>query len=503
MVKRKISFYTGLFIVLFLLFLRPAIDYDLWWHLTAGKYLWTTGQVPVKDLFSFSLPDYPYVYHSWLTEWLLYAAYRISHLWGVSILYALFTTAGAFLLARIFLPYPETRRDFLIWGMYLTGMPLLSYIVHARTQSVTFLFLAVLCFLWDIYQKIPVRNVLIWPVSLLFLLWANLHGGFTVGLLFLTALWAGEFLHTITRSGTGNLTMRIRQNKYYLLRSLKWLVFPVLATLFTPFGFRSYSQAWFMAANPVIRTLNIDWYPLFTSQQHAFLLGILVTAGLIWILFRKHTDIRIKFVLGIFYILSLISKRYILPFSCIFFPVLAVEAGPFIESFLFSPSTGWLQKFPSFFASGVLACSILLRIPVNISNLAAAYASDHNYAVFNPSTPFPDGVVRYFTEHGFPGRMLNSFEWGGYLTWHFPGQRVFMNGNMDAYEQNGTSFLSVYWMLINRLPGWEQAFIRYGFTAVLAPRTPEWPLVNYLKTDFGWEIAYEDEVSILLVKRGN
>ena len=55
----------ALFLVLtFAFYFRVVVDPDLGWHLRVGEFIWQTKTIPRKDLFSFSLPDYPYVYHS-------------------------------------------------------------------------------------------------------------------------------------------------------------------------------------------------------------------------------------------------------------------------------------------------------------------------------------------------------------------------------------------------------------------------------------------------------
>lgn len=80
---------AGFLILSFLFFLRVPLDSDLGLHLTIGKYIADSGTIPRVDFLSFPAAGYPYVYHSWLTELLLYLFYTKGNLLGVSIFYGL------------------------------------------------------------------------------------------------------------------------------------------------------------------------------------------------------------------------------------------------------------------------------------------------------------------------------------------------------------------------------------------------------------------------------
>ena len=60
------------FVLVFLLSLHVIVDTDFGWHMRVGEYIVLEKRIPKADLFSFSVPDYPYVYHSWGAEVLIY-----------------------------------------------------------------------------------------------------------------------------------------------------------------------------------------------------------------------------------------------------------------------------------------------------------------------------------------------------------------------------------------------------------------------------------------------
>ncbi|NJP05365.1 MAG: hypothetical protein HC837_06950 [Chloroflexaceae bacterium] len=57
--------------------LSRTLPNDFWWHLKAGELIATTG-LPTTNIFAWTLPaDTPYVYQSWLGEWLFYILYQL------------------------------------------------------------------------------------------------------------------------------------------------------------------------------------------------------------------------------------------------------------------------------------------------------------------------------------------------------------------------------------------------------------------------------------------
>ena len=88
------------FIIIFCLSLKPVFDPDFGWHLGTGRFIVTRHQIPQTDIFSFSLPNHPYIAHSWLTDVIIFSIYSITKLWGTSIFFALITTLGIYFLSR-------------------------------------------------------------------------------------------------------------------------------------------------------------------------------------------------------------------------------------------------------------------------------------------------------------------------------------------------------------------------------------------------------------------
>ena len=61
-------------------------DGDTGWHIATGQWIATHGTVPRSDPFSFTARGHPWVAHEWLSELLMYGAWRFGGWSGLILL---------------------------------------------------------------------------------------------------------------------------------------------------------------------------------------------------------------------------------------------------------------------------------------------------------------------------------------------------------------------------------------------------------------------------------
>jgi len=98
----------------------------------------------------------------------------------------------------------------------------------------------------------------------------------------------------------------------------------------------------------------------------------------------------------------------------------------------------------------------------------------------------------------YPDRIFNEFAWGGYLVWKLPAYKVFIDGRMDNFFINNTSFAQIYRTIINTEPGWETVLDTYEVNGILIP--PYYSLSEKIRGSNKWKITYEDNDSMLAEK---
>nr|MDP9320106.1 hypothetical protein [Chloroflexota bacterium] len=156
----------------------PTSDPDTYWHLASGQWMLDHREILRTDIFSSTVSGQPYSVGEWLGEIVLTLVFNAGGWAGLAIFRALLVGIAAFFVARL------SRRG---------GAPLVAALLVAmwalvfsktrwtdRPAIFTFvLFPVVLDLLYS--SRAGSRRALLW-IPPLILLWANLHGGYLIGI---------------------------------------------------------------------------------------------------------------------------------------------------------------------------------------------------------------------------------------------------------------------------------------------------------------------------------
>src|SRR6188768_1762224 len=113
---------VGLLFVTFALraAMMPAQN-DTFWHLRAGQDIWRTGQVPRVDHYSHTFAGAPWPDHEWLTQALMYLAYRAGGMPGLELGAAALVLAAAALTWRLMVGPLAPRALLMTIGLVLSS----------------------------------------------------------------------------------------------------------------------------------------------------------------------------------------------------------------------------------------------------------------------------------------------------------------------------------------------------------------------------------------------
>src|SRR6266568_1069667 len=217
--------YVGLLIAL----VMPYTDYDWGWHYRYGEYLVTHGHILRHDIYSWTMPGYEWVNHSWLYDPLLYVLYTRFSLIGLSIAGALATVLTFYLCIRqIPLAFWQTAMVAVFYGA-LTKDILMQGL---RTQVVGLLALALLGDL--LARQRTGKNWPHWVLPGLFCIWANFHGSFLLGLVVFGVYVAWDLVYAQARGAA-------LPRRWFMFAGS--LVASIAATLVNPFTYGVYVEA--------------------------------------------------------------------------------------------------------------------------------------------------------------------------------------------------------------------------------------------------------------------
>ena len=464
----------------------PVSDPDFFWHLRVGQWILEHHAIPSHDLFTYTVSNHRFVAHEWLSEVIMAAITAVAGLGGVSLFFAV-VTWGAFVgLLR------TARAGYVFAGLGLAfGFAAGNPIWGPRTQMITFAFTVALLLLLRRYRESHDRRWL-YALPPLFLLWVNLHAGFTIGLIFLAVTVAGEFLRnrflhpTAEGPGGGPVPMR---------PLLAAAGLSALAVLANPNFAGIYLYAVQTQFSSAQQQLIVEWFsPNFhMPEMRAFEAMLLVIIVLLALSPKKPrlTDL-LLLLLGL--TLALQSVRHIALFVAAATPVM-VELGQ-------AAWDGHQDRLPRLReprANAVMgATNLVVLVAIAALALTTRVLPDPRSGFRSPAITksFPVAATDFVATDLPPGHVFNQYGWGGYITYRlWPRASVYIYGDAAVM---GDQFLNEYQGVNVLHADYLQMLDRRGVTWGMYPTGD--PLVVVLQQSPDWRLVFQDKVGSVLVR---
>lgn len=480
------------FLAIFAMAIQVSVDTDTWWHLRAGQWIVEHQQVPQVDPFSYTRAGAPWQYPGWLVEAPMYWIYRLAGPGGLNLWTAVMVTL-AFAFVWLSLSGGPFLRAFA-----LVGAAVVSAIYWAaRPYLVTFLLAAV--FLWVLEDFRWRRGNRLWLLPPLMVVWANSHGGFAAGFLLWGVYAAGEVLGPGLEwlAGLRGKDAGGGPRPAAPSARLAWLagigLLMVLAVGLNPSGpvmllyplktveidaLRSYIQEW---QPPDFRSLRV--------QPFAWML--LLTLGAVGASRRRLALTDFLLLAGFAY-LGLLAVRNIALFALVAPLILTRHAAAVQERLerVFrrhpQPRAPALPGRSFYALNYALLAVLILAVLFKTLTVLPAQANQREF-----QKNLPVQAVEFLRKNQPPGRLFNSYNWGGYLLFELPQYPVFVDGRTDLYDDE----LVAEWLQVMRADGgWPAVLDRWGVRLILVE--PETAVVGQL-AEHGWRLLYQDNVAVL------
>lgn len=160
---------------------KALIDGDTLWHITAGKRMLASGTILTRDVFSHTADGKPWTAHEWLSEIVMAWSHQHAGLIGTALFFFAIAALSFWLLFRI---VSSLTGD---WTAILAvSVAFYFSMSHLLARPHVFSWLFGVLTLFALYKG----GRWFWILPPLTALWANLHGGFILGLA-LQGLWIG------------------------------------------------------------------------------------------------------------------------------------------------------------------------------------------------------------------------------------------------------------------------------------------------------------------------
>lgn len=482
---------TAIFFLICLSKSSIILDPDVGWHLRIGEILIKEG-VPNTDPFSYTMPTFPYVDHSWLSDYVGY----------------LFFSIGGFLLFNIFYIIPALLsliliRDVTIKGTSfktlssLLGITILFPFFAARPLVFSWLFFAILvvCSLNKYWKQTKVF------IPIFFLVWANFHGSFVIGLLILTV----------------KVAVNCWENKKVLKTDMLILMFSVLATFINPYGLGLWREALSSITDIGLRFSIQEWQPGIFSFDPGLTILVTLTAVFTW-RYRKKYELFTILVFVSCLFASISSGRNI-PYLVLISTPLFVEGLKWFFNDANKVNNGKQRAYKAYKVFFYLVSTLCIGQLILLVNVYSRSLEENTY---------PTKAVNYLRDLKPEGNIFSVYNWGGYLIWYYPEKKVFIDGRMPSWSQEdkGSEAANAFKDWRNVMSGtapYQPYFEKYNVDTVLYPSGIYKPSfynnillsLNLIKdphksfsltselTKNGWSRIYQDEVAIIYTRPHN
>jgi hypothetical protein len=471
------SFWVVITLLFGLVWLKgtTTLDPDFGSHYKTGETIIYSG-IPKADPFSYTMPSFLPISHAWILDVLLFWGQNKIGFVGLAFICTLIV------IATLVVSIPRELRKFSIFPL-MVSLPVILSRAGVRTQIIDWLFLVVLIRLKNREYLLP----------FLFLIWANLHGGFVIGLVIFSIHIFCEFI----------------QNKkiHFFLLSIFYFLLSVLITFITPYGWKMWFEVWATISDPYLKKYIVEWLPFWNTVEFGFLLlsTFIFTLGFIY---REKIGLFDKFLYLFLFLTSLSSLRHTSLFILVAIPLGSLLMKNFYES---------AQTIP--FGKD------RFRQLQKIFLIIALVFSTWEVRNLDVNPKYPQGAINFLTNNLPKGNLFSEYGWGGYLIWKLPEKKVFIDGRMPSWRydiwpfkstapKNESAWVFKDYMKIAYGGDYRKLFDKYNIDTVLLPKENLYQniLKNKDKSFFklitnlekeGWKEIYSDNVAVILQKSYN
>ncbi|MFC1511844.1 hypothetical protein ACFL5H_01450 [Candidatus Latescibacterota bacterium] len=472
-------------------------DNDIWWHLKYGQESVEQGTWKIDHSpYSWTPADNNWNYVTWIGSALLYLMFSLGQY------PALVAFRGFVFLLMIVLFVSFTRISKIRLNLFHLAEILLLMIalnpkaITIKPELFSLLFFTVAVYLYFVFKSTSRHLFLFYP--LLFLVWVNTHGVFSLGLVFIGAAAVGETANYLFHKKSG-----------ISRRSLMLLITSVLlscsAILVNPYGasypagiLRNFFAGGQERYLTVLENLSLRLFLPLSNYPQTFrvtntawlMIVMLLTILLVMVVaYRRHHTVD-------FGILGVNLLFFFLGFSAIrisaYFPIIWLFSLAYMAS-----------KYRLDIKRAVPPLSFVLILCVGMLSIAETlrYTPSLEYTGTNDESRVPVREAAFLVNHHLPGPLFHNYTTGAYLIWAvYPRYKVFIDPRYRPYLATGVwedytiFFYSPDQAHLNALTD------KYPFNTIIMNHRSKPEFVQFLVYSPDWQLVYFDRVAAVFVR---
>ena len=462
-----------LIVILFGVFctFKSPSDPDFGWHYKYGEYLIQHGHILRENIFSYTFTDYKWANSYWISQATIYLShYYLGHLLA-GLLFAIVLSASTIYYVKTISKNFQPIMPLMVFSCLLLFLEFSIYVITGRPMYFSSIFLM---FLVVILLR-ENRKGYLWFLPSLFLIWANTHADFVLGLVILGLFIVDKLLE--------RPLLKITKEKVMIVAIG---LFSVVVTLVNPYGVGLW-QTLIKESYPFQFNHISEWVPVTTGNVYYFatycaLLGIFVSA---LIGARHKLPLWYVLSLGLFCIFSVRSQYFFRIAAILGIYAFLVFWSPYLRDLKNTFSPGLLKKFKAGFLT-FLTISTLVVVTVFLTEIS-------------PKQKYPKEALDFALANNIQGNVFNYYSWGGYMIWEYPQIKTFIDGRMPSWREGSKSVFEDYVKVVDTPRENIKILDNYNVNWILYPASSS--LSKFLRgPNSGWKEIYSDDIASVFVK---
>jgi hypothetical protein len=476
---------------------------DIFWHLSTGKYIIETKSVPSQDVFGFITQGQQWIPFEWGWDVTAYSIFSAADFIGLYIFNVIIIAVIFFLiylmLRKFKVPLPLSIFYLLI---LILGV---RYRLEIKPNIISYLFLVLTLFLIVNYKYFGKSYKILFFIPPIFMVWANMHMGVLAGVMLLGIYLSSEIILFVKEKKKEGL-------KYAIIVFAASIIF----MLINPNHIMTYIYSFQHTQMKMIDQIY-EWMSPFNSNFLGKLFNIIYIIFLAGILvvyadFKKKKDWFEILVYILFAVYSLRAVRFTVDFIFVVSIFLFIAIYHIIKK----ETTLNLIRNGIYVKLFLLFMLVIFIFSTPNDKLYRALGFQKTFGTGIYEETFPVNMFNFMKENKITEigeRPFNTFDFGGYFIWNFPGKKNFIDSR-NLNDSIWNSFITIftkqtgYQNLINEYRLDYFAIFQTSYLQAAGsgntnaiPKIFESNIISYLSSKPDeWKLIYWDDKSFLYVK---
>lgn len=449
---------------------QPIEQYDFWQHLKVGEIIFNTRKILDKDIFTFTIFGKHYIDMHWGVQLFYWLIYKIGRLELLAFCHAIILTSTYILLFKLSL---KTSNNLKVSAIAILISIILSMSNFAlRPQAFSILFFSITFYL--------LRTNRLKYIPFVFLLWANLHAAFLVGL----ALICTHIFEDCN----------IKEKVFINFDIFSTLLISIVFTTLNPFNLDLYSTALNVGPASSKITHIMEWMPPSFTNETGIIFFSAILILLILHIWKKSSWTITEIITFIaFTIIAFKWQRAVIWWGIITVPIFTKYLSKIIPSQT-NQNIEKSERFINLTLASVLVIYFTSCLPWLKTN--------------NPLVP---KVKQYLIAQDTPvkltnklktlkssKRIFNNFSWGSYFEWGLrEDQKIFFDPKDFLYPPR---IIKDYYAVVNGNTNWEEVLNSYKVDTLAVGKEEQPELIKEVRKSTNWARVYEDKLGCIYIR---